>query len=504
MPKGAKVVEIVEDKPVGKNHERNVKRREKRKVKLRASKGPGEASSGTGTSSASRTGGRNPTAFNVPGLTKRVSGPNLRFGLTEHGCSYTRNFLHPADPVPGLTGYPDESANPQAMVSYNQAYQIEYPGTDYIDESETWNIQMIKLPNDAQSIVMVAWAASTPSPPTQVWSFVFGSYGADGYAIDYQSHGRWNYVTVGEHKYAVRWQGVTGIDFVNNSDGQVNGTVSRILQFADKWRPITSGLTVHLDAATLTDQGKLYAGQVSCDNSQESVTLLEAVGEPPENKPYTQNYNKVDFPLTYAELTQDDHLGLVTEARKGVYVPIRISDKENPYVPTSYNLANTSATGGRWTFEDSVGTGMLRLGPWLNKSGQVTAVTNGQGLSIPSSLSGHLMAAVVIFAGIHKTSSLNMRSYGSLSVTCDRESPYAVFIQGAPVVDEQALRAAAMLSQHMPHAFPAEFNDLGKLWGVIKDVVKIVPGVADVLGGMGIPVVSDIANVVGGVAKMFV
>jgi len=423
---------------------------------------------------------------------------DLRFGATEHGRIYSRNFLHPGDPVGRNTGYPDDSANPVAVITARDAFTISAPSG--IATNTNWNCVVFLIPTENAMSIFVAWPDGTPNPPDEVYTKFFGNLtGGDSYSekVDLRaSHKQWSEITTGggSNRYFVQWRGVRCLDFKDSTtSGKVLGGVPNLVMAnADKWRPVYLSTTVHFDAAALTNQGRLYAGQIATDSSATSVSLL---GSEKAAVTRTALVNYVDVPGDSESLVEADSRVYVAEAKDGLYLPLRASDSENPFRPLSHAFV---APGSHFEWEDVIANGGLILGG-EDAFNPGTPITNEDPGICPVTLSPRLMTGVEFWESIHKTSSLNVKINVCMEVTCDKQSVYGAFVDTAPLVDRVALEAVAVLSQTLPHAFPANCNDLGFLMNFIKSVAGGVGDVGRVLESIGVPLISDIA---GGIADV--
>lgn len=64
-------------------------------------------------------------------------------------------------------------------------------------------------------------------------------------------------------------------------------------------------------------------------------------------------------------------------------------------------------------------------------------------------------------------------------------SPFSPYLKLSPPYDPAAIEAYFRISRELKDAYPADYNDLGKLWSVIKQVARRVLPAVGMLGPIG-------------------
>lgn len=232
-----------------------------------------------------------------------------------------------------------------------------------------------------------------------------------------------------------------------------------------------AGMTIDFDANDLTNKGRVVSGQFSGDFTKTEVDIVKAVegkipGETVEAVISTQPMYVYDgFPNNETELTQMDPKVRQAEAKEGDYIPHRFW---NPV----FNL----------TASKDVGV-MNITSPGLSNP-----VANQELDNINLPLIGWGVHTS-FWLDMHTTSSLRVKRREGLELNTSGGSPYSPFSTPAFSQDDRALSVFREYCRTQPHSFPANFNSLG---GLLKDILGTV---GNILGNLGIPVVSDIAKV---------
>lgn len=504
---------IVEPKPVSAKTARNRRRRQRKAaaMKTRFVNVFEEAVDGKVERRYVR--GRGNVADPMYSSAALVDGKRIAFGSTENGRAWVRNFLHPGEIVPGVVGFPDASANPAARLSTMDSSSYSIPNFGTI--ADTWNFNQYVLPTEELTIFTVAWFKGVPEPSAKTLARGLGLYAvtsagtypdksitistANAANYDWQSY------SDGEtpaHEYSACIRSVRGIGYRLRTGDR--GT-PKIADNADKWRPLWMGITGHYDAPALTSQGTIWAGQVSTDFNKLThtwdVSITEGEGDAAKvsSKNLVETYNLVDLPLSTEDLMQADSKAIthnIYGEDGGIYIPLRSSNAENPYVSLT-----ASVDWDEMPPSNTVATGVIRF-DGLGTDSTISPVDTPS--HYPVSISSFLMCGCAFVRGIDKSGTWIVKSEYSVQATCDRDSAYFPFVTPGAVLDVAALQAAAIISQQMPTAFPAKYNDFGEILKVIGDVVKGVTGVAGALKNTGIPVISDIAGIVHGLGNAFV
>lgn len=253
-------------------------------------------------------------------------------------------------------------------------------------------------------------------------------------------------------------------DTVNN---QVQG-------LARASRLMGKSFTVHLNAAALNNQGIVTSGQFALDSK--NITLdINNHTKPPgsaDNTTIAPTYMTMwDEPCADAQdLLQADPKAVQVNAYDGTYVPLRIAQDSIPMVPIeSYGQLFVNA--------NPFGPTSFAAASWPARAGILANNAHYCGM--------------MCFDGISPTASLQVKPVMHVEWEVDTFGAWAPFSHPSPLANFSVTECVAVMEQELPHAFLAADNDLGNIGGIIKTVGNTV-------SGLGIPIISDIARLVGG------
>lgn len=378
-------------------------------------------------------------------LSKIISDHNLPLGATPDGKAWCLKALHPSDPITMTEGIPDENSVPSVFMNYQSTHTVSV-GTSV---DEPWGFDM----------------TITPHPVS------FGAY------------------------RKTQAGGVS--DWHPMLNPQLAGTshVDKFMSFrsqCDRWRMAYMSVTIQQDAPALADQGHIAA----CQSVLSPVAL---------NFSYPYTNSQVWACRTAIATNLSDEPGFeklqsmpgayFTRSKDGLYMPLKLtrtcqnwnSDATCVYLhpgeldSTTPGLVGTapipttrSATWqSRYPFP---GLDTLVYDPASkNFDGRVTS-------NLCNDVVGHI--SVVNVAPTTRFTVFVRAGYelqvlpGSVLTPQQRTSCEA---------DALAISTYFAISRKMKDAYPAEYNDLGKIWDVISSVAKsILPGVAMVPGIPGL------------------
>lgn len=374
---------------------------------------------------------------------QRVLGHNLlraqldrMLGSSPEASGWVIKSLHPMDetPTPGDGRIPDQTTG--ATVSPEGRFQLSITGV--VTPSQTWNCD-IWMPNIVDApLLWRTWTSGT-TPLDTAWNIGFVP------------------------------------SFPNGSISLDASTVNlpALVVLADNYRATYKGVTVHLIANSLNDSGVVYGAQWA---------------DTPTNPQTTKEGSKVDLPgfqynklpLTEDSLFQKQPGTVSFEARQGMYMPFK-------YMQATHELQESSSPG-YLTYRtgdgpDDITYVTVRPGdPSItNPYVAVTGTTNFQ-------------SGMILFRGLNPGASLNVKFRERLEATPTADKPWAPFGEASPLYDPDALTAQIRVSQKLALAFPANYNDAGK---ILKDIWEWLRGAGKSVSKMKIPFVSDAAGLIG-------
>jgi hypothetical protein len=105
----------------------------------------------------------------------------------------------------------------------------------------------------------------------------------------------------------------------------------------------------------------------------------------------------------------------------------------------------------------------------------------------------------VAFTGLDPSISIVLRLKQRVEATVDVNSPFQQFSDKSPTEDSVALGLAADISKTLPVMVPVTMNGFGDWW---RKIMSVISSAGKIVGGIGIPMVSQVATGVGGLADI--
>lgn len=388
---------------------------------------------------------------NVTQASPLWNAPLHALGNTENGAAWAVKALHPC--TEGGSVMPkaaDGAYTDSALLERRDEYSLSTP---FDTQVETWTVWVVSTPYlNPGTIGIAAKAGLTDGEMWQIVRRALGSP-ADGVNSRYPV---WAPVTtITENAFFTRM----------GSDTWPLGNLGQPPLMADKvstFRRTWCGLTCDLDAPSLKDQGRVVAGQFAAATALMNIDTNTA---DPENR---ASYKTEMFQWKEAEIVSGDSLSFQMEAKHGCYMPLRTWTQT--YEPTA-------ATESRHVV--------------IAREDNTTVVTNATEL-------GYLLCkgagwGVIQFAGISSEASIRVKRREGLEFATPRNSPYSPFMTPGSPKDELAMSVVHEFGRTQPHAYPAKFNHSN---GILSTIVANLGGV---LSNLGIPIVSDLAGIIGGI-----
>jgi hypothetical protein len=379
-------------------------------------------------------------------------GKNLPMGSTESGKAWCIKALHPSDPLTEVRGVPDESSMSTVFLNYQSTFTLQPPGV----AEPTWSFDAALLPHPVNFLTTQKSYSSgaTPSSTSFLNAQLTGSTHTDKFAT--------------------------------------------FLSMCEKWRLAYMSVTVYQDGAALTDQGTMVACQVPVRprvvNGTSNLLTIGALSYM-FLQPESEQFQERDQPMY--ERSQAMPNAYFNRSKEGCYLPLKLSrdaaewkgvnDARTYIVPsepgdawmndTVWYLqrngqvnanfvaakANYDALTGAWPY---FGLKQLtRVGTWAPASGE--SASNFWVGEYTSPLCngnvGHISGR-----GISTASTLQFFVRCGFEVQVQPSSVLSPELRLSPPHDDMALDAYYAISRELKDAYPADYNDLGKIWDVIK------------------------------------
>lgn len=373
---------------------------------------------------------------------------------TPSGRAWAIKALHPSDPITEVVGLPDESSCPSVVLHYNQVYRIVPPlGLS----TSSWGFNLTVLPN-----VIVPGCVDL----------------LDGSG---NSAGKYNFLN-----QAFRPPGVPNPSYLQlRRQFQTLGIEAHRLLYM--------GVTGYQDGPALANQGTLVAAQWEVARRKMSTTSAD-------NGLVVQGtrgaiYDDTDF-ADYAtsQFMPNAYFG---ESKDGVYLPLKVTstcqkwttdaDLEGHCGGWPYAMGDEDAGWATPTVAQGIGNG-FRPYPSLERRWWSVPGPGWKGDLVYKPLNG-------IWGGIsvrNLSPQTSFAFYVRLGIEA-RVTPSSMLASNqrmSPPYDPVALSSYFRINRELKDAYPADFNDLGKIWEVIKNAARVA---LPIVGGFG-PVGAAIAG----------
>lgn len=378
-------------------------------------------------------------------------GPML--GETAPGRDWTLKALHPADQLVSIEGIPDECSASTTVVNWQQVNKIG-PQTG---ATGTWTADIMML----------------PAPDAFASVRTVDSVGTTGGMIYNQALG-----------------------------ASQPAALAGMLAGFERWRLAYASVSIYFDGPALSDQGTVVAAQypVECQEFSPGLqTQSDAVGgSAPAAWSRCLAYHAVrfqagDFPtFTKLQVMPNAYFG---EAKDGVYMPLKLSAGHADWHSQRDCVFGTDGLGFSGSGQDHTlviplrSAAMTQAGvgtPWAGSTDLFW--DGGNTYSAYSYAFGGDLHAALCSEGVGGICFQNLSVNAGLSVyfrygfecQCQPSSPYASWLKVSPMHDPKALIDYFRIVRELKDAYPVEYNDLGKLWEVIKSAIMAVVGATSI------------------------
>lgn len=397
--------------------------------------------------------------------------------------------LHPSDPITTCSGVPDESSFPTVSVAYQQTFKVTAPS----------------LPGDP----LTSWGVDFNLMPDVIHMGSMGIVGPTGQTIATQ---------------AVLNPQLTGATYSEKFDAFIKLKPVR-------HRLMYCGVTVTLDAPALANQGTVVACQHAVDPDVFNVVSIvqpapapraEAARSDAAAKPRapalatTMSKHLRCFPLG-TMISYDQAMGmpntLVGQAKDGVYMPLRLSETSQEWVSLAdlsfVGAPNYSSAAGEYYGDvdyrvftaANMPDAPTYVMPYAScRAGYVTDTGSPFGDLIYRPLNAEW--GYLGFRNLSINSSLSFTIRMGIEAEVLPSSILAPYQKSSPEYDPQALQAYFHISRQLKDAYPADYNDLAKLWGVIKSAAQAAMPFLGALGPYGAVAGAAIPAAIGVVDKL--
>lgn len=260
---------------------------------------------------------------------------------------------------------------------------------------------------------------------------------------------------------------------VNTQLGTTFSTAAAALNTAyERWRIAYYSVTVYYDAPALSDQGSCVAAQFPLEANLAGGPGLAAASAGAFCKYKVARFQDRDFPAFETLLTMPNaYSGL---AKDGCYLPLRLDSNHSRWMSDADtfvdgSLASPQPDTGLWCAVSAT-TGSLLFPSAEGLRVEADGVPQADPIiGLASGISGQIS-----FRNLAKVGRLRVVHRVGFECQVSPGTSMTPFLAVSPPYDPMAIAAYFQVSRELKDAYPADYNDLGKLWDVIKKVASVV------------------------------
>jgi len=359
-----------------------------------------------------------------------IDSHGLQMGDTEDGRAWCLKALHPASPIVECRGIPDESAVPSAFLNYQSTYTF----APAVGATGTWQFDAALLPHPINFLFL----NKTDS---------------------------------------------TGNALVSHLNTQLLGATHELkmasfLGFAQRWRLAYMSVTVYQDGPALADQGTLAAVQAVSKPTTFCFSGLDVPGTGLACFPPVAVFDNLD-PPSFAVM-QNLPNAYLNRSKEGLYLPLKMTRTHQAWKSQSDLIMHTSVQQTAPAAGIVLATAATATGrfphPDLLQAAYNPGVLTGGSQTSPF-CNDTLGFFSVRNAAVTSQFTVYVRS--GWEIQCQPGTPYTPQLALSPRCDDRAMATYFHIARELKDGYPADFNDLGKIWDVIKGVIKtIAPGLS--------------------------
>lgn len=366
------------------------------------------------------------------------------FGSTPSGSDWCVKALHPSDPMCEVRGVPDESSFPSVMMNYQSTFVLGAKA----GATGTWSF-------DAQL---------TPHPVNLMSFLRVCDNGND-----------------------------TG-SFLNGQLDAVTAThydkYVSLNHFAKRWRLAYMSVTMYQDGPDLANQGTVVACQRPVQMKRYAISSISPSNASWQCSPDVTYLMANDLP-NY-EVSQNMPNAYFNRSKEGVYLPLKLSPDSRRWRSVADDIRYTVGA----TINDhsisltpslvEVGTGYPFGDSYIdNVAVANTALRETQAVQVAGSLNGALFGEQthgflndiwgdISVRNIAVATSVSFFVRMGLEIQVAPASELSPHQKLSPPLDRMALDSYTAIARELKDAYPADYNDLGKIWNAISTAAKTV------------------------------
>lgn len=425
--------------------------------------------------------------------------------VSETGLQWALEHMDPCGVTYTSPGVPDYSTGTRHIKTLRLGEVISPPpGLGGPDSSDSWDLLIMTTPFVESPMIHFKKKSSDPWPNVSQDgsrnAFYAAFFNSDGSGTVTHSAPNFN-------------DGSTNASIWSFPDAYPGGVSSHSLQKEyDAVRLVSRGLTTELIGPMLFKGGRVFSGQVMpstrdpFDAPFEGQAYIATDGAPTyasnslqeaiQSPAHSRRTSWLIPALGPQPLVEGDPLYRERDAEEGDYNVTRVWKATGvcDMVPTTHESAViiNSDRGADPTGAFFVGNVVADVDPTPATWALAWMATPAPGAN----------TTIVYYTGLNPSQSVRFKMKTTIEGVPKLGGPYAALSKIAPEADPLAIQLVADITNTLPHSYPASYNDLGGLLGVIGGVLKSV-GVPLLrgVGAAGIPVLSPVVQILTGLAN---
>lgn len=407
---------------------------------------------------------------------------------TPIGADWVKKALSPSHPTIKIRGIPDMYSGNTAFVEYRTRYRLAMP-SDWSPAPTSWGASVSH--------------SSSPVAPLCV-KYLAPDGSANGPYTLYNSMA---------------------------GDGQTaNARVASWMAKVERARLVYGSVTANLDAPATASQGSWMAASVPSEPQVRTVsgviTTAQAAGAAAAAAAKTPSSASVGALATNASqicylcsyYSEADYIAAASRLRMqpsyayGVMAPG--ADNGGCYAVTTLDpigrwvgqreqcaflttdggvLPDVEAADGVFPYFTGVDEGGNAVGGFTPAFNDATGLHPGQvGLPLSNLTSSH-----ILFEGLSPEATVILDVIQGWEVVSVPNGPYMPFVQQSPLCDPIALELYQVIQRQLAGNYPACYNDMDKLWDLIRKAAKVALPIIGMMGPVGAAISAAGSAIVG-------
>jgi len=352
-----------------------------------------------------------------------------KFGVSSSGADWCVKALHPSDPLTEVRGIPDHSAVPSLLMNYQATHTLRCDPA----AAGSWEFDACLLPHVIAPMYFDV---------------------------------RDNIVPLGLETQLMNPQ----IDGALHVDKYAS-----FIAMAQRWRLAYMSVTVYQDGPDLANQGTIAVSQPPVSPRRIPLSQSMATGSTVIAAPMGVVYTAEDHPSFITSQSMPN--AYINRSREGAYVPLKLTETCQDWLSEEdsvcYPNGSFTTNPGCFTLHNSqVDQFPLVSLPstWVPVNGGFT--TPMQAFVTTAMMNGTFAHICARNLSVQTSYTFYVRMGVEMQVS--PSSSLAPQLKLSPPYDKLALDTYFSVARELKDGYPADFNDLGKIWDVISRAMRFV------------------------------